>query len=52
MYSQTPSIIVKTKDFKALDTGNEKEAREGEGTNGSLEKVIISCVVNDQPGGY
>lgn len=43
---------VKPKDFEALDTGNEKEAGEGKGTNGSLEKFIISCVVNDQPGGY
>lgn len=43
---------VKTKDFKAVDTGNEKEAGEGRGKNRTLEKVIINCVVNDQPGSY
>lgn len=43
---------VKPKDLKALDIGNEKDSGEGKGTNGSLEKFIISCVVNDQPGGY
>lgn len=43
---------VKPKDFKALDTGNEKDSGEGKDTNGNLEKFIISCVVNDQPGGY
>lgn len=41
---------VKPEDFKALDTGNEKETGKGKGTNGSLEKFIINCVVNDQPG--
>lgn len=46
------SYRVKTKDFKALDTGNEKEAGEEEGTNGGLEQAAISCEVNDQPGDY
>lgn len=54
MFVQPAAInyCVKTKHFKALDTGNEKEAGEGRGMNRSLERVIISCVANDQPGDY
>lgn len=45
------SYCVKAKDFKALDTGNEKEAGEKGAPNGGLEQGVISCAVNDQPRG-
>lgn len=53
MFIQSEAIdyCVKPEDFKALDTANEKDAEEGGDMNRSLEKVIISCVVNNQPGG-
>lgn len=55
MFVQPEAInyCVKTKRFKALDTGNEREGREGWGEdNKSLERVLISCVANDQLGDY
>lgn len=52
MFIQSEAIdyCVKTEDFKALDTADEKEAEEGGDMNRNLEKVVISCVVNNQTG--